>query len=153
LTASSPTSDLLTCPSCGATNRVSEQKRRLKGTVVCGRCRTALETPRRQARPAVVTDATFSAEVERSPLPVLLDLWAPWCGPCRAMASVVEELAGDLTGRVKVAKLNVDDNPRIAARYGVQSIPTLLLLKHGRVVDTLVGAQPKPAILARLSRL
>ena len=144
---------LLRCPACGATNRVPEADRRPTGTVVCGRCKTPLEAPAVQTRPVVVTDATFAAEVEQSPLPVLVDLWAPWCGPCRTIAPVIEQLAQELQGRVKVAKLNVDDNPRTAARYGVQGIPTLLILKRGQVVDTLVGAQPKAAILARLSRL
>jgi thioredoxin 2 len=148
-----PSPQLVRCPSCGALNRVSDESRRQHGTVVCGRCKTALGTTAAQLHPVVVTDASFAGEVEQSPLPVLLDLWAPWCGPCRMVAPVMEELARELAGRVKVAKLNVDDNPRTAARYGVQSIPTLLILKHGRVVETMVGAHPKQAIMARLSGL
>lgn len=147
------TATLITCPSCGAKNRVAPDQRRRQGTVVCGRCKTPLPEPAASAHPVVVSDATFAAEVEHASLPVLLDLWAPWCGPCRTIAPVIEQLAGELAGRVKVAKLNVDENPRTAARYGVQSIPTLLVLKHGQVVDTLVGAQPKQAIMARLARL
>jgi thioredoxin len=100
----------------------------------------------------VVTDATFAADVERSPLPVLVDLWAPWCGPCRTVAPVLEELAGEMAGRLRVAKLNVDENPATAARFGVSSIPTLLLLKVGREIDRIVGAQPKPEIARRVER-
>jgi thioredoxin 2 len=153
VTTTAPTPLVVTCPSCGAKNRVTEAKRRQKGVIVCGRCKAPLQTAAGPIHPVVVTDATFTAEIEQSPRPVLLDLWAPWCGPCRTLAPVIEELAQELAGRVKVAKLNVDENPATAARYGVQSIPTLLVLEHGRVVDTLVGAQPKAAILARLARV
>lgn len=98
----------------------------------------------------IVTDANFDEQVERSPLPVLLDMWAPWCGPCRMVGPIVEQLASELAGRVRVAKLNVDENPMTQARFGVRSIPTLLVLKDGREVDRLVGAMPKQEILRRL---
>jgi thioredoxin 2 len=101
----------------------------------------------------IVTDATFAAEVERLPLPVVLDLWAPWCGPCRAIAPVIEELASQMAGRVRFAKLNIDENPATAARFNVQGIPTLLVFKAGQVVDRLVGVQPKAEIVRRLERL
>jgi thioredoxin len=97
-----------------------------------------------------VTDATFSSEVERSPLPVLLDLWAAWCGPCRIIAPMIDELASEMAGQVRFAKLNIDENPTTAARFGVSSIPTLLVLKAGREVDRMVGVQPKPEIKRRL---
>ena len=99
-----------------------------------------------------ITDATFAAEVERSPMPVLLDMWAPWCGPCHMVAPVIEELAAEMAGRVRVAKLNVDENPATAARFRVQSIPTLLVLREGREIDRIVGLQPKAVIVERLQR-
>jgi thioredoxin 2 len=100
-----------------------------------------------------VTDANFAEEVERSPLPVLLDMWAPWCGPCRMIAPVIEQLAGELAGRVKVAKLNTDENPMTASRFNVRSIPTLLVIKGEKEIDRLVGAMPKQEILRRIEPL
>ena len=140
-------SQLIKCQSCGATNRVPNDKLRGGLQAVCGRCKTTLGAP---SHPVTVTDGNFAAEVERSSLPVLLDMWAAWCGPCRMIAPVIEELAAELAGRVKVAKLNVDDNKQTAARFGVRSIPTLLVFKDGREVDRLVGALPKQEILRRL---
>jgi thioredoxin len=97
-----------------------------------------------------VTDANFAAEVERSPLPVLLDLWAPWCGPCRMLAPVIDQLVSELSGRVRVGKLNVDENPMIASRLGARSIPTLIVLNNGREISRLVGAHLKEEILRAL---
>ena len=142
---------LIRCSTCGATNRVPLEKIRQGLQPVCGRCKTPLATA--DNKPVTITDATFSAEVERSPLPVLLDMWAPWCGPCQMVAPVVEELAKEMAGRVRVAKLNVDENPATATRFGVRSIPTLLLLKAGKELDRIVGVQPKSAILQRLERI
>ena len=110
---------MVRCPSCGAVNRVPGDKLAAGGAPVCGRCKTPLP----HAKPLTVTDATFAAEVERSPLPILVDMWAPWCGPCRMIAPVIEELAGEMAGRVRFAKLNVDENPATAARFNVRSIP------------------------------
>jgi thioredoxin 2 len=141
---------LIRCPSCGATNRVPQDKVESGLQPVCGRCKTPLHADH---KPATVTDATFAAEVERSPLPVLVDLWAPWCGPCRMIAPVLDELASELAGRVRIAKLNVDENPATAARLEANSIPTLLVFKGGREVDRLVGVQPKAEIKRRLERL
>ena len=140
---------MIRCPACGATNRVPQEKIQQGLEPVCGRCKTPLPVGR---QPVTVTDATFLAEVERSPLPVLLDMWAPWCGPCRMMAPMIDQLAGEMAGRVRVAKLNVDENPVTAARFNARSIPTLLVLKAGREVDRIVGAQPKSEIARRLER-
>ena len=138
---------LVPCPECGATNRVPLEKVQDDLQPVCGRCKTPLAV---SAHPLTVTDSNFAAEVEQSPLPVLLDLWAPWCGPCRMIAPVIEQLAGELAGRVRVAKLNTDENPMTASRFSVRSIPTLLVIKDGREIDRLVGALPKQEILRRL---
>ncbi len=141
----SPTDRLVKCPSCGATNRLPPPHPGRKA--VCGRCKTPLEGG---SGAVPVTDQTFGTEVEEHPQPVLLDLWAEWCGPCHMLAPTVEQLARELAGRVKVAKLNIDENPQTASRFRVQSIPTLLVLKHGREVDRLVGVQPKQEILRRV---
>lgn len=138
------------CPACGANNRVPAEKIHQGLEPVCGSCKTPLSA---STHPTIVTDANFAEEVEKATLPVLLDMWAPWCGPCRMIAPIVEQLAGEMAGRVKVAKLNTDDNPMTASRFNVRSIPTLLVLKDGREIDRLVGALPKQEILRRLSAL
>lgn len=141
---------IVRCPTCGANNRVPREKIETGLAPVCGRCKTGLPI---RLPPVTVTDATFAVEVEKSPLPVLLDMWAPWCGPCRAVGPVIDELAGELIGRVRVGKLNIDENPATAARFGVSSIPTLLVFKNGREVDRVVGVQPKAEIVRRLEQL
>jgi thioredoxin 2 len=144
------TTDLIRCPSCGATNRVPADKLVAGRRPVCGRCKQPLPV---HVAPVKVTDATFSTEVEQSPLPVVLDMWAAWCGPCRMLEPVIEELAGQMAGRLRFGKLNVDENPVTASRYNVRSIPTLLVLKGGQEIDRIVGVQPKAEIARRLERL
>ena len=101
---------------------------------------------------AEVSDVTFDQEVLKSAVPVLIDFWAPWCGPCKAIAPVVEELAGEYNGRLKVLKMNVDDNPGTPSKYGVRGIPTLILFKAGSVADQIVGAVPKAHLVRALDR-
>jgi len=141
---------VIRCPACGVGNRVPRDKIASGLEPVCGRCKAPLPI---ETKPIAVTDGSFAADVERSPLPVLVDAWAAWCGPCRMIAPVIDELAGELAGRLRVAKLNVDENPVTAARFGLQSIPTLLVFKNGREVDRIVGVQPKSEIARRLQPL
>ncbi|OGP20488.1 MAG: thioredoxin [Deltaproteobacteria bacterium GWA2_55_10] len=93
-----------------------------------------------------VTDSTFETMVLKSEVPALVDFWASWCAPCRAIAPIVDEMANEYSGRIRVTKMNVDDNPATPGRYGVRGIPTLILFKGGKVVDQLVGAVPKSQI-------
>jgi thioredoxin 2 len=104
-------------------------------------------------RPVDVTDGSFEREVMDSSIPVLLDCWAPWCGPCRMVGPVLEQLAKEYAGRLKIAKLNVDENPATASRYGIQSIPTMLFFKNHARIDTLVGALPKNELERRIQAL
>lgn len=103
------------------------------------------------AEPIILTDANFTDEVLKSPVPVLVDFWAEWCGPCLMVAPIVEEIAEEYEGQVKVGKLNVDENPSIAIQYSIRSIPSLLIFKEGQVVDQIIGAVPKHNIVERLN--
>jgi len=101
---------------------------------------------------AAVTDATFKQEVLDCELPVLVDFWAPWCGPCRMVAPVVDEIAIQYDGKVKVVKVNTDENPTVASQYGIRSIPTLMIFKGGQRVDMVVGAVPKTTLADTLEQ-
>jgi thioredoxin 2 len=134
---------ILACPSCGTRNRVGAIER---GAPRCARCKTMLPW-------LVEADtASFDAEASSS-LPVVVDLWAPWCGPCRMIAPVLQDLAARHAGRIKVVKVNVDDEPGLGARFEARSIPLLVILREGREVDRIVGALPRPALEARLAPL
>jgi len=100
-----------------------------------------------------INEANFEVEVLQSKQPVLVDFWAPWCGPCKMLAPVLDEIAAEQSGRVKVAKVNVDDNPALAARYAIQSIPTLLYFQNGEVRHQSLGVSSKKAIVAKLESL
>jgi thioredoxin 2 len=143
-----PDPELIRCAECGTMNRVPADQRALAARAICGRCKRPLAA----AAPLKVTDATFATEVEQSSMPVVVDLWAAWCGPCRTLEPVIAELAGEMAGRLRFAKLNVDENPATASRFNVRSIPTLLVLKGGKEIDRIVGAQPKVEIARRLER-
>jgi thioredoxin 2 len=131
-------SEIVPCPGCGRRNRVPAAAR---GVARCAVCHTALPWL------AVAGDGDFDQVVTDASLPVLVDLWAPWCGPCRVVAPGVERTARELAGRLKVVKVNVDQAPRVAERLGVQGIPTLLILRKGREVARQVGAVPPPTLV------
>jgi len=130
--------DLVTCPNCGAHNRVAVAA---TGVPRCGRCQHPLPWL------TTATDADVDAVVLRSSLPVLVDLWAPWCGPCRVVEPGIQHVAKEFAGRLKVVKVNVDTSPETAQRYRAQSIPMLLWIRHGQVQRTQVGALAPPALL------
>jgi len=146
--------EIQVCPKCGAKNRVDEFAAR-SSQPVCGKCGATLDSQAgTDRRPQVVTDASFERDVIEgsSTRPVLVDAWAEWCGPCRMIAPALDQLAAESGGRYKIAKLNVDENPRTSAQFGIRSIPTLLIFKNGKLVDQIIGAQPKQAIAARLAK-
>ena len=139
--------DIVPCPACGASNRLAHDKLAQGLEPVCGQCGATLVA---EAGPVHITDATFQHEVLESQVPVVVDFWAPWCGPCLMIAPSLEKIASEMGGRVKIAKIDVDENPRYAQQYGVQGIPTLLLVRNGKIADRLVGALPEPALRQRI---
>lgn len=132
----------ITCAHCGTTNRVPAN--RLGEDPTCGRCGQALLT----GEPVELTDANFDAVVSKTDLPVVVDFWAPWCGPCRMMAPAFEQAAAQLKGQALLVKVNSDDNPHTASRFGIRSIPTLVKLDHGRELSRRSGALPAGQIVA-----
>jgi len=131
----------VTCPQCRAKNRVPNA--RLADNPVCGRC----GSPLLDGRTVALDDAGFDAVVQGTELPVVVDFWAPWCGPCRSMAPQFEQAAQSLRGRALLVKVNSDDSPRVAARFGIRSIPTLVRLEAGREVARRSGALPAAQIV------
>ncbi len=131
---------ILTCANCGTKNSITPSER---GAPHCGNCGKPL--------PWVVdaNEATFQVETKASPT-IVVDLWAPWCGPCRFVSPILEDLAREHAGRLKIVKVNVDENQGLAVRYDAMSIPTMVVLRDGEVVDRIVGALPKPAMAARI---
>ena len=129
--------DPVRCPNCGRRNRVPAAA---AGIPRCGNCHKPL--------PWIVDadDDTFAEVAERASVPAVVDLWAPWCGPCRMVSPALAQLAGDMAGRLKLVKVNVDDSPRLQQRFGVQSIPTLLVLRGGQVTARQTGAAPAAAL-------
>ncbi|HET6980299.1 MAG TPA: thioredoxin TrxC [Pyrinomonadaceae bacterium] len=141
---------VVACGNCGAKNRVDET-RLANGEAKCGRCGEMLEAPVFDAKPVTITDQTFQTEVlQATGVPVLVDCWAEWCGPCRMIAPVLDQLAAESQGSYRIAKLNVDENPQTAEHFQIASIPTMLIFKDGKLIDRLIGAQPKQAIAERL---
>ena len=136
-------SRVIACPSCGTKNRVPAAA---TGRARCASCKIDLPWV------ADATDASLATALDTTSL-VLLDLWAPWCGPCRMVAPVLERLAERYPGRLKVVKVNVDDNPATARTYDASSIPTLVLIRDGAVVGRVVGAQPEPALVSQIEPL
>lgn len=146
---------VVACSKCGTKNRVDEN-RLADSEAKCGRCGAELETNvgnGDDGKPEIITDASFQqAVLQASGMPVMVDCWAPWCGPCRVVGPIMDQLAAEANGRYRIAKLNVDENPMTASRYQIASIPTMLIFKNGALIDRIVGAQPKQAIAERLIR-
>jgi thioredoxin 2 len=130
-------STVVACPSCGTKNRVPAAS---KGRAQCASCHAPLPWI------TAAGDNNLHAVVDDASVPVLLDLWAPWCGPCRMVSPALESLAHEFAGRIKLVKVNVDEAPNAAQRFQAQSIPTLLVMDHGRVVSRQVGAAPEQAL-------
>ena len=142
---------VVVCGKCGSKNRV-DPVNAVDTVARCGKCHEPLKATV-PTTPLVVTDQSFQRDVLENPSPVLLDCWAPWCGPCRMVGPIMDQLALESGGRYRVAKLNVDENPRTASQFQIQSIPTMLLFKNGKLLDRLIGAQPKHVIAERLARV
>lgn len=144
---------VVVCGNCGTKNRVDEN-RLATSEAKCGRCGQALEPTTASggdSKPVNITDQTFEREVlQAKGRPILVDCWAPWCGPCRIIGPILDQLAAESQGRYRITKLNVDENPQTSSRFQIASIPTMLIFKDGKLIDRLIGAQPKQAIADRL---
>jgi thioredoxin 2 len=137
MAAPAVSADVISCPNCGSRNRVPAAA---PGIPQCGNCHQPLPWV------AQAGDDTFAEVAEAASVPVVVDLWAPWCGPCRMVSPALEQVATELAGKVKLVKVNVDESPAIQQRFGVQAIPTLLVMRNGEVVTSRAGAMPAAAI-------
>ncbi|UCD90187.1 MAG: thiol reductase thioredoxin [Desulfobacterales bacterium] len=143
-----PDSLLVRCNHCGTKNRIP--KNRLQDRPICGKCRSPLPPPVMHDRPVIITDQTFHNEIILSLSPTLVNCWAQWCTTCSMLTPILLDLARKYAGRAKIAKLNVDQNPIIASKFHVQSVPTLLFFKNGRMINRLAGGFPKEEIERQL---
>lgn len=141
---------ILACLNCNGKNRIPVV--RLDESPKCAKCGYFLPVEN-LSLPVCVTDNSFFTEVLSSPIPVLVDCWAPWCGPCKSIGPIIDSLAVQFRARVKIAKLNLDENPTTGSAYSITSVPTFLLIKNGKVVDKLVGAIPKEQMVAAIERI
>ena len=139
---------IVQCKNCGTKNRVPRS--RIHDRPICGKCREQLPAVTFTQSTVIVSDRTFQSEVLNFPGTVLLDCWAPWCGPCKMVAPILDQLAKAYAGQAKIAKLNVDQNPHVSSKYQILSIPTMLFFKNGQLVKTLAGAHPQPEIERQL---
>ena len=146
---------VVVCRHCGTKNRIDEA-RLATSEAKCGRCGEMLKagatsTNEQDSQPINTTDQTFERDVlQTTGRPVLVDCWAPWCPPCRMIAPLLDQLAAESNGSYRIAKVNVDENPQISSRFQISSIPTMLIFKDGKLIDRLIGAQPKQTIAERL---
>lgn len=140
---------IVSCPNCGTKNKIPNDK--IHSEPKCGKCKCLL--PSITDRPVDISDATFEKEVLQSSLPVFLDCWAGWCEPCKMMAPILDELAKEYAGRIKFAKLDTEEYREIPSQFNINSIPTMLLFRDGKHVDTIFGAFPKKEIESRIQQL
>jgi thioredoxin len=148
-------SEIVRCQKCGSLNRISRDRLQRGKSPVCGHCHGELGgSPSTAVNvPLKITDDNFQSLIDGASRPVFVDFWAGWCGPCLMIGPFIEELAADLAGRVDVGKLNVDENPRTAAMFGVRSIPTMIIFDQGREVGRISGAIPKEAMVEKIRTL
>lgn len=142
----SKNSIIIACSNCRTKNRIPVS--RIKERPACARCQQSLSGI--PYYPVNVTDSRFQKEVIEHKGPVLVDCWAPWCGPCRSIAPILDTLARDYAGQIKIVKINMDENQATSSKYSIQSIPTMLFFKNGQIRDSLIGAFPKKEIVKKI---